>query len=94
MSTSILTWSIYEKVQKEHFSSKNISSMIDTSAAYANKKGWKNMSIINDKFMLKNETGKRLYEEFARDMPIYDYHCHLNPQMIAENTRFRNITDI
>jgi glucuronate isomerase len=68
--------------------------MIDTSAAYAIKKGWKNMSIINDKFMLKNETGKRLYEEFARDMPIYDYHCHLNPQMIAENARFRNITDI
>ncbi len=52
------------------------------------------MSIINDKFMLKNETGRKLYEEYAKDMPIYDYHCHLNPKMIAENSRFRNITDI
>jgi len=52
------------------------------------------MSIINDKFMLKNETGRKLYEEYAKDMPIYDYHCHLNPKMIAENARFKNITDI
>ncbi|MFH5835139.1 glucuronate isomerase [Proteiniclasticum sp. C24MP] len=52
------------------------------------------MSIINDNFMLKNKVGKKLYEEYAKDMPIYDYHCHLNPKMIAENARFRNITDI
>lgn len=52
------------------------------------------MSIINDDFMLKNKVGKKLYHEYAKDMPIYDYHCHLNPKMIAENARFRNITDI
>lgn len=52
------------------------------------------MSLINENFMLKNATGKKLYEEYARDMPIYDYHCHLNPKMIAENSRFRSITDI
>ncbi len=52
------------------------------------------MSLINENFMLKNATGKKLYEEYAKDMPIYDYHCHLNPKMIAENARFKNITDI
>ena len=52
------------------------------------------MSIINDDFMLKNKVGKKLYEEYAKDMPIYDYHCHLNPKLIAEDARFRNITDI
>lgn len=52
------------------------------------------MSLINENFMLKNNTGKRLYEEYAKDMPIYDYHCHLNPKMIAENSRFKNITEI
>ena len=48
------------------------------------------MSLINENFMLKNATGKKLYEEYARDMPIYDYHCHLDPKMIAENSRFKN----
>ena len=52
------------------------------------------MSLINDNFMLKNNTGKRLYEEYAKEMPIYDYHCHLNPKMIAENARYKNITEI
>lgn len=52
------------------------------------------MSIINDHFMLKNETARTLYHEYAKDMPIYDYHCHLNPQLIAEDARFKNITEI
>ena len=51
------------------------------------------MSIINDSFMLKNESAKRLYA-FAKEMPIIDYHCHLNPQMIAEDYRFRNLADL
>ena len=50
-------------------------------------------TIINDSFMLKNDTAKKLYE-YAKDMPIIDYHCHLNPQMIAEDYRFRNLTDL
>ena len=50
-------------------------------------------TIINDSFMLKNETAKTLYG-FAKDMPIIDYHCHLNPRMIAEDYRFRNLADL
>ncbi len=49
---------------------------------------------INDNFMLKNNTGERLYHEHAKGMPIFDYHCHLDPREIAENARFENIAQI
>lgn len=49
---------------------------------------------IHDNFMLKNETAIRLYHDYAKDMPIYDYHCHLSPQDIAENRRFTTITEL
>lgn len=47
-----------------------------------------------DNFLLQNEVAVKLYHNFAKEMPIYDYHCHLNPKEIAENKRYRNITDI
>ena len=50
--------------------------------------------IINDNFMLNNETARVLYHKYAKNMPIIDYHCHLNPAQIAENYKFRNITDL
>ena len=50
------------------------------------------MSFINDDFMLSNGTAKELYHGAAANMPIIDYHCHLIPQMIAENWQFRDIT--
>ncbi len=52
------------------------------------------MGIINDNFMLYNETAKKLYNDYAKDMPIIDYHCHLVPQMIAEDYRFENAYDL
>ena len=52
------------------------------------------MGIINDSFMLKNETAKKLYNDFAKHMPIIDYHCHLSPKMIAEDYRFKNAYDL
>lgn len=52
------------------------------------------MSFIHDDFMLKGETAKKLYHEFAENMPIIDYHCHLSPQMIAENYQFKNAYDL
>ena len=51
------------------------------------------MSFINDSFMLKNDTAKRLYAA-VKDLPIIDYHCHLSPKMIEENYRFRNAFDL
>jgi glucuronate isomerase len=49
---------------------------------------------INDDFLLTNETAKKLYHEVAQKLPIVDYHCHLDPQMIAEDYRFETITKL
>ncbi len=51
------------------------------------------MGIINDSFMLKTKTARKLYS-FVKDLPIIDYHCHLSPKMIAENYRFKNAYDL
>lgn len=52
------------------------------------------MSYISDDFLFNNETGKKLYLDYAKDMPIFDYHCHLSPQEIAEDKKYKNITEI
>ncbi|MBQ3114684.1 MAG: glucuronate isomerase [Clostridia bacterium] len=52
------------------------------------------MGIINDKFMFTNKTGKRLFFDYAKDMPIIDYHCHLSPKMIAEDYKFQDAYDL
>lgn len=52
------------------------------------------MGIINEDFMLYNEMGKYLYNTYAKDLPIIDYHCHLNPRMIASNYRFKDAYDL
>ena len=51
------------------------------------------MSFINESFMLKTETAKKLYD-MVKDLPIIDYHCHLSPKMIAENYKFKNAYDL
>jgi glucuronate isomerase len=49
---------------------------------------------LDENFLLKTKTAQRLYHEFAKDMPIIDYHCHLPPQQIAEDTQFENLTQV
>lgn len=49
---------------------------------------------LDEDFLLHNETAKSLYHEYAKDMPIIDYHCHLNPQEIYENKQYKNITEV
>lgn len=44
--------------------------------------------------MLKNKTAERLYRSFAKDLPIIDYHCHINPKEIYEDKRFEDITEV
>ncbi|MCM3768243.1 glucuronate isomerase [Neobacillus niacini] len=51
-------------------------------------------AFIHDNFMLKNKTAVELYHKYAKDMPIYDYHCHLSPKDIAENRKFNTITEL
>ena len=45
-------------------------------------------------FLLSTETAKHLYHDFAAELPIIDYHCHLNPQEIYEDRQFENITQV
>jgi glucuronate isomerase len=45
-------------------------------------------------FLLKNETAISLYHNYAKEMPIIDYHCHLSPKEIYENKKFKNITEV
>lgn len=47
---------------------------------------------LDENFLLTGNTAQRLYHEFAKDMPIIDYHCHLPPDQIAEDRIFANIT--
>ena len=49
---------------------------------------------IHDDFMLTNSYARELYHESAGKMPIIDYHCHLSPKMIAEDHRFKDITEV
>ncbi|HPY11818.1 MAG TPA: glucuronate isomerase [Sphaerochaeta sp.] len=48
---------------------------------------------MDENFLLKTKTAQILYHDYAKDAMIYDYHCHLIPQEIAENKRFTTITD-
>lgn len=53
------------------------------------------MKAFMDKdFLLSTDTAKELYHGFAANVPILDYHCHINPQEIAENRKFENITQV
>ena len=45
-------------------------------------------------FLLETETAKELFHNYAEHMPILDYHCHINPQEIAEDRKFDNITQV
>ncbi len=45
-------------------------------------------------FLLGSDAARRLYFDYARAMPIFDYHCHLPPEQIADNHRFANLTEI
>jgi len=49
---------------------------------------------MDEDFLLQTETAQRLYHEYAAAMPIFDYHCHISPQEIAEDRRFNNLSEI
>lgn len=51
-------------------------------------------AFMDDNFMLYNETAVHLFHAYAKEMPIFDYHCHLSPQEIYENRKFKNVTEV
>lgn len=48
---------------------------------------------MDKNFLLNTESAEILFHEYAKQMPIFDYHCHLIPEQIANNKRFDNISD-
>jgi len=54
----------------------------------------KDGAVIPEDFLLGNEKARILFNEYAKDLPIIDYHNHLPPQEIAENKKFANLTEI
>lgn len=49
---------------------------------------------LDDNFLLHSKTAQRLYYDYAKGMPIIDYHCHLPPDQIAADKQFENLTQI
>lgn len=49
---------------------------------------------LDQDFLLETSTAKTLYHNFAAKLPIIDYHCHLPPKQIAEDSNFKNLTQV
>jgi glucuronate isomerase len=49
---------------------------------------------MDENFLLSNKTSETLYHEYAKEMPIIDYHCHINPKEILEDKKFTNISQV
>ncbi|GLU50811.1 uronate isomerase [Dyadobacter frigoris] len=51
-------------------------------------------TFIDEDFLLRSETARILYHDYAKEMPIIDYHCHLPADQIAQDKQFENLTQI
>ncbi|MDR3252875.1 MAG: glucuronate isomerase [Tannerella sp.] len=51
-------------------------------------------TFMDENFLLETATAQDLYHNHAAAMPIIDYHCHLSPQMVADDQRFKSLTEI
>jgi glucuronate isomerase len=49
---------------------------------------------LDDNFVLQTDTAQKLYHEHAKHLPIIDYHCHLDPKLIAEDYMFDNLGEL
>src|SRR5690348_6675383 len=49
---------------------------------------------ITEDFLLTTDFARKLYHQYAENLPIIDYHCHLSPQDIANNRQFENLTKV
>lgn len=49
---------------------------------------------IHENFLLQTPAAQRLYHEYAENQPIIDYHCHLNPEYVANDHKFENLSRI
>ncbi len=49
---------------------------------------------IHDDFLLHSDIARQLYHQHAAKMPVFDYHCHIPPQDIANDRQYTNLTQI
>ena len=49
---------------------------------------------MDEDFILSTDTAKKLFHDYAEKTPVLDYHCHLEPKEIAEDRKFKNITEL
>jgi len=49
---------------------------------------------MDENFLLQTETAQKLYHQHAAKMPVFDYHCHIPPNEIAEDKQFENMAQI
>lgn len=49
---------------------------------------------MDNDFLLSTDMAKTLYHDYAENMPILDYHCHIDPREIYEDRKFDNITQV
>src|SRR5687768_9488503 len=50
-------------------------------------------AFLSEDFILRTDTARKLYFDYAKDMPVIDYHNHLPPDEIAANRSFSTITE-
>ncbi len=51
-------------------------------------------NFLDENFLLNNKTAEKLYHDFAKQMPVIDYHCHQLPDQIANDHQFENLTQV
>ncbi len=51
-------------------------------------------AFLGDDFLLESDVASDLYHRVASDLPIIDFHCHLSPELMASDRRFRSITEV
>ncbi len=52
------------------------------------------MKFLTEDFMLNTQVARELYHKYAENLPIIDYHCHLSPEQIAKDYKFKNAYDL
>ncbi len=79
-----------------HIYNKNVSVYIEKNGLpdYIKKETITMKQFMDQDFLLSTETAKTLFHEHAAKMPILDYHCHINPEEIAKDRKFENITQV
>ena len=51
-------------------------------------------NFMDENLLLQTETAQMLYHQHAAKMPVIDYHCHLNPSLVANDHQFKTLTEI